>query len=292
MKKALILLLALLMALGGCALAETAEDNPLAEYALTSGVPVEINLNGDGTIETLTYTAETDETLGGEFARIEIGTARGTTVGWNTQTLFMTSAYAVDIDGDGAVEVFICGDWASSDYATYCLHYLDHGDHGEIELLSFANADRGDENEGYNLYGYGYIQSVDGNELVLCGSQDVLGTYFGTRTFALVDGVFEFADDGLWRFDTSDVEWEYRALTPTQDIAATFIDGDAQTEGAIEAGTRFVITASDKTSVAWFRTEDGREGFFSIAPDTERGWGMKVNGVSEEELFEMVPYAD
>ena len=151
MKKALILLLALLMALGGCALAETAEDNPLAEYALTSGVPVEIDLNGDGTLETLTYTAETDETLGGEFARIEIGTARGTTVGWNTQTLFMTSAYAVDIDGDGAVEVFICGDWASSDYATYCLHYLDHGDHGEIELLSFANADRGDEKEGYNL---------------------------------------------------------------------------------------------------------------------------------------------
>ena len=39
-------------------------------------------------------------------------------------------------------------------------------------------------------------------------------------------------------------------------------------------------------------TEDGREGFFSIAPDAERGWGMKVNGVSEEELFEMVPYAD
>ena len=99
MKKALILLLALLTVLGGCALAETAENNPLAEYALTSGVPVEIDLNGDGTIETLTYTAETDETLGGEFARIEIGTAQGTTVGWNTQTLFMTSAYAVDIDG-------------------------------------------------------------------------------------------------------------------------------------------------------------------------------------------------
>ena len=289
MKKALVILLTLLTAAGGCALAEAADD-PLAEYALESGVPVEIDLNGDGTLETLTYTAETDEGWG-DFARIEIKTARGTTVGTNTQALFMTSAYALDIDGDGVVEIFLCGDWASSDYATYCLRYVEPFGDSEIEQLSFANADRGGTNEGYNDYGYGYIQSIGDNLLTLCGSQDVLGTYFGTRTFALKDGAFEFADDGLWRFDVDDADWEYRALTPTQDIAATFVDGGAQTEGAIKAGERFVITASDKVSVAYFRTEDGREGFFSIVPD-ERGWGFEVNGVPEDELFDWLPYAD
>ena len=81
-------------------------------------------------------------------------------------------------------------------------------------------------------------------------------------------------------------------IAPTQNIAATFVEDGGQTEGEIAAGTRFVITASDKTSVAWFQTEDGREGYFSIAPDEERGWGCTVNGVPESELFEMVPYAD
>ena len=99
-------------------------------------------------------------------------------------------------------------------YATYCLHYAD----GALAELSFANASRGDDSEPYIGYGYGYIQSIGDNELVLCGSQDVLGTYFGTRTFALQDGTFEFADDGLWRFLMDEETWEYRSLTPTQNI--------------------------------------------------------------------------
>ena len=35
-------------------------------------------------------------------------------------------------------------------------------------------------------------------------------------------------------------------------------------EGTLPVGARLIITASDGTSVAWFETEDGREGYLSI----------------------------
>lgn len=289
LKRTLSVLLALLAALWGAALAEDLppDPDPLADAALTSGVPVTLDLDGDGAMETLTFTAESGDEILGEFARIEIVTAAGNTVGWNTQSLFSPTAHALDLDGDGVVEIFITGDWASADYATYCTQFAG----GEPQTVRFADASRGGDGEGYEDYGYGYIVSATGGELTLCGSQDVLGTYFGTRTFALRDGAFEFADDGLWHFDTSAVDWENRALDPIADIPATFVDGGAETAGAIEAGTRFAVAASDKVSIVYFVTEDGREGFFPIEPDP-RGWGVLVNGVSEDELFAFVPYAD
>ena len=137
--------------------------------------------------------------------------------------------------------------------------------------LPFANASRGDDSGDYLSYGYGYVQAIEGGLLTLCGSQDVLGTYFGTRVFALQNDVFEFADDGLWRFPIDEYSWQ-RALVPTQDIAATFVSDGAETEGVIPAGTAFVITASDKTSVVWFQTEMAARAF-SPSPPTRRAAG-------------------
>ncbi len=281
MKTLCIFLLTILLALP--AMAETAE--PLAQYALSDGQSVEMDLDGDGDLETLTFRVAGSDMDGDEHAEIAVEDD-GETTGWNSEVLFYPSAYAADIDGDGIVEILVCGDWASADYATYCLHW----DGGTFTQLPFANASRSGDGGDYLYYGYGYVQAIENGLLTLCGSQDVLGTYFGTRVFALQNGTFEFADDGLWRFPLDEYSWD-RALVPTQDIAATFVEGGAETEGVIPAGTPFIITASDKMSVAWFQTEDGREGYLAIAPDEARGWGFTVGGASEDELFEMVPYA-
>ena len=283
MKILCIFLLTILLALP--AMAEPAAD-PLAQYALSDGQSVEMDLDGDGDLETLTFRVAGSDMDGDEHAEIAVEDD-GETTGWNSEVLFYPSAYAADIDGDGIVEIFVCGDWASADYATYCLHW----DGGTFTQLPFANASRSGDGGDYLYYGYGYVQAIENGLLTLCGSQDVLGTYFGTRVFALQNGTFEFADDGLWRFPLDEYSWD-RALVPTQDIAATFVEGGAETEGVIPAGEPFVITASDKTSVVWFQTEDGREGYLAIAPDEARGWGFTVGGASEDELFEMVPYAD
>ena len=118
----------------------------------------------------------------------------------------------------------------------------------------------------------------------------------GVRTLSLVDDVFEFVDDGLWHVcgDFEDAEmWEYLVLRPLKPIPATFVDEDGmETAGEIAEGEAFMVTASDKTTVLWFVTEDGRTGYFGIEPNEEQGWGYLVEGMSEDELFEMVPYAD
>ena len=57
-------------------------------------------------------------------------------------------------------------------------------------------------------------------------------------------------------------------------------------------GDKLVITASDKATRAYFETQDGRQGYLEIAPNAEQGWGWLVNGVSENDVFEIVPYAD
>ena len=147
MKTLCICLLIALLALP--AAAETA--GPLARYALSDGAAVEMDLDGDGELETLTFRVAGSEADGDEHAEIAVEDG-GEATGWNSEALFYPSAYATDLDGDGIVEIFVCGDWASADYATYCLHW----DGSTFTPPPFANASRGEDNEGYMDYGYGY----------------------------------------------------------------------------------------------------------------------------------------
>ena len=162
-------------------------------------------------METLTFRVAGSDIDGDEHAGIAVEDG-GETAGWNSEALFYPSAYATDIDGDGIVEILVCGDWASADYATYCLNW----DGSTFTPLPFANASRSGDGGDYLYYGYGYVQSIKDGLITLCGSQDVLGTYFGARVFALQNGVFEFADDGLWHFPLDEYSWD-RALVPTRD---------------------------------------------------------------------------
>lgn len=308
MKRRLAILLGILMACNGFALADPAgssmvstepanggEATELFSYGsgheLAAGQPEQLDLDGDGHPETVEWTAnalnEYDEEV-----QLAVTDGSGEEVAWHSGMLFCQRVYAVDIDSDGAIELFISGDEMSDDYLTYCLRYAG----GKLEQQSFANVFRGnDGGEAYMNVGYGMITAFGDGLVELTGSQDVLGTYFGARQFEWRDGRFELADDGLWHFEhdrDDENEWEYRALKLKQDVAATFVADGQEAEGALKAGESILITASDKTSVAWFVTRDGREGYLSIAPDSEQGWGMLVNGVPEDELFEFIPYAD
>lgn len=293
MKKWFAILVSLLMVLSVPALAEADDGITMFSSAfgqmLTEGEAAQIDLDGDGAKESVTWRSVALDEYDDEVV-VEVVPESGEAITWHSDMLHSAWACVDDLDGDGVMELLVTGDLMSDDYVTFCLHLAD----GALTLLPVANTFRGsDSEEAYYDAGYGMITAIGPNQLELTGSQDVLGTYFGSRTFTLKDGRLELNDDGLWHFDQGDADsWEYRALTPKAEIAATFVDGDQQTEGALKVGEKIQITASDRTSVAWFVTEDGREGFLSIAPDAERGWGMLVNGVSEEELFEYVPYAD
>lgn len=300
MKKMLVWMLSLMLVLCSAAFAEEAavtpdentffaEDNWFPAGKLEMETAVEYDLDGDGTMETVSWKEEPmDENDNEAVLTVE---KDGEKTEYRSGMIAMEEVAVYDLDGDGIFEIFITGDEMSSDYFTVALHYAD----GKLTKLDFANVDRGDDNEGYEEYGYGYISGLGDNALYLNGSQDVLGTYFGWRAFTLKDGRFETCDDGLWHFDR-DLEnaesWDWGCLTVKQEVKAVFQNEGQETEGTLQAGDKLVITASDKTSKAYFATQDGRSGYLQIAPDAEQGWGWLVNGVSENDVFEIVPYAD
>lgn len=287
MKKYLGWILAIAMLLGMSAMAE----GPVTDIGgreLAAGESVQLDLDGDGAVEQLTWRTIVEGEYGDESVELEVVSASGEATAWISDNLWGARVYAVDLDSDGRTEIFVSGDEMSDDYFTSCLHYAN----GALSPLTFPDVNRGENTSDCFDYGYGQVTGFGENAVTLTGSQDVLGTYFGSRTFTLSGEAFALADDGLWRFER-DFEnpeiWEYGCLTLKQSLSATLEDGS---ETTLEPGDKLVITASDKVSVAYFQTRDGRAGTLPIEADAEKGWGMKVNGISEDELFEYVPYAD
>ncbi len=290
MKKMVAFIMALCLCLGVVSFAEGAGSD--AVVAVPAGEPVVMDLNGDGVNETVDWYMVEDTENYTEEVFFSVTAENGDKYTWNSY-LYFAKVFLADVDEDGIVEMFITGDEMSCDYYTFCLQYTAEG----LLPVQFANVNRGTPNEGYYDFGYGLLESISGGTVTLTGSQDVLGTYFGSRAFGLADGRFETVDDGLWRFDDYDFEdaeiWEYVALTPMMDIECAFMGDDGmEYDGVIKAGEKFIVTASDKVSIVCFRMQDGRTGSFDVVPDTEWGFGYYIGGVHESELFEYIPYAD
>ena len=285
MKRVLILILALLLS----ATAALSESAVLPDAAVPMDTPVSADLDGDGAPETLRWTmapGEFDQAL-----TLTVETASGETLTYATGIIWMAGAWVTDLDGDGAAEILATGDVMSDDYYTFCLRY----DRGALYEVLFPDNGRGNATDGYFKYGYGMIVDIGENSVTLSGSQDVLGTWFASRTVALApSGHFEFSDDGLWRRDPADPDdadlWAHRALTVTQPLPYTDLQGNPA--GTLEPGAKIYICASDKETVVHFTAQDGVTGVLAIARNYERDWGRLVDGIPEDECFEVIPYAD
>lgn len=284
MKKLIAWLLAMMLMMG-CSFAEMAV--PEKAIPLPMDGKIDIDLDSDGEAEEVQLRMEyiDDET----YLRIIIEGTDGAMNIYDTWIMYPETCYALDMNSDGILEILLTGDLQSDDYCTWCLNYdLENG----IRSIKFADANRGINTGEYLEEGYGKIMEISGNTITLRGSQDVLGTWMADRTFSLTNGVFEFADDGLWIMQdiTGDEDiWEYYCLTPIKEVPVTFEDGS---EGTLAEGEKFVISYTDKTSVAGFTTQDGKKGSITLTENTEEGWGHKIAGVADYEYFEYIPYAD
>ena len=290
MKRMFGLIVALCLCLCGMGIAEDAA--PVNDYELISGQTLTADLDGDGSAEMLDWVMIEDGENYTEEVVLTVTAEDGKLTEWR-YFLYMAQVFVADVDEDGIPEIFVTGDEMSSDYYTICLHYTAEG----LIPMLFADVTRGNMNEGYYPYGYGLLTSVSEGTVILTGSQDILGTYFGSRAFGLQDGQFETVDDGLWRFEYEYIDdpefWEYAALKPVVDITATFISEDGtEYDDYIAAGEKFVVTASDKDTVVYFRTINDRIGYFFVTPDVEWGFGYYISGLYETDVFEYIPYAD
>jgi len=280
---------AMLLALAAMLTPALAEEGSTLEGQLAEGETLQIDLDGDGTEEAVRWAVETTE-YGVDCLTLTVQPGEGKALVYATDIVWKPEAFALDLDGDGAVELLLSGDVMSDDYYTACLRY----DGSALYEVLFPDSNRGESGSGYFRQGYGRIVAIDGGRLTLSGSQDVLGTWFATRKVRLSPyDRFEFDDDGLWSRDAADLDdadlWEYAALTAKVDLTYVAPDGS---EATLPAGEKLLIVASDKADIAHFITPDGRAGALSISPDYDRGWGWRVNGVGEADCFEYVPYAD
>ena len=288
MKRILIWMLILMMLAMSTAMAESDADLP-GGVRLTAGEPVSIDLDSDGAAETVLY--EMQSTDYDDQLRVTVTDADGRSLTWDTEITSDEGGWIVDLNGDGVQELFVWGDVMSSDYYTTCLNYVN----GRLRPLLFADIERGENGNGYFKEGYGYLAGADPQRgtVSLCGSQDVLGTWFGARTLRLSeDGLFEVADDGWWtRLDIpeGDEAWaeDWWSKTLLMDVEC-LIDGK---EDTLKAGERIIITGSDKQNQASFITEDGRTGILSVEENYD-DWGWKVNDIPEAEVFDNLNYAD
>ena len=285
MKRAFVMLLALAAMLTPV----LAEEEPTLAGQLAQGKTLQIDLDGDGAAEAVSWAVETTE-YGVDCLTLTVQPRAGKALVYATDIVGRPEAFALDLDGDGAVELLLSGDVMSDDYYTACLRY----DGSALYEVLFPDSNRGDSGSGYFRQGYGRITAIEDGRLTLSGSQDVLGTWFATRQVRLSPyDRFEFDDDGLWTRDMVDLDdaelWEYAALTTKIELTYTAPDGS---EATLPAGEKLLVIASDKEETAHFVTPDGIIGALAISPDYDRGWGWMVNGMGEADCFEYLPYAD
>ena len=291
MKRILCLLTALCLLASVPAMAEAVGSAPLTPAADEALV---IDLDGDGASETVRW-----EMKPGDYDSVltlTVASEGGASATYATDIIWAGEVYVVDLDKDGAQEILLSGDVMSDDYCTVCLRW----DGAALYELLFPDGSRADSNtEGYFKQCYGRVDAVGDNLITLSGSQDILGTWFATRTLTLSPyDRFEFNDAGLWLRSLDSYEgadddlWEYAALTVTQPLPYADEHHHDQVIGTLQPGDRILIYASDKREVACFATPDGASGALAIEPDYEQGWGWLVDGIPEDECFENVPYAD
>ncbi len=179
-----------------------------------------------------------------------------------------------DLDYDGVCEIFYSGDMGSDDYIT-C------GWHGDtLEPVSFNAMD-----------GTGTLETMDGELVFSAGTPVIRGWVYQMGTYA-ANRICSYSKEGLFTPEES-AEWSYRgntfALTLRRDLPVTFdLTGQA---GTIPAGSTIILTGSSG-DLARFVTGNGATGTISLEHRTDgfaSGWF--IDGVSENEYFEMLPYA-
>lgn len=173
-------------------------------------------------------------------------------------------------NADGKTFLMYTIDWASDDYETY------------VYDLTGDNAI-----QTGNIWARINGKSLGANTLSLEFRLDVLGTYSA-------DIEYELTEDGMLRplEDIYYIESRYAwtGLTTIRELPV-IMNNEAIT---LPVGTRLYIVATDNDGTAWFETADDdgeiQSGLIHYIRDAE-SYRIYIDGIAEDEYFEMLPYA-
>ena len=234
------------------------------------------DVNGDGKEEEISYSV----------ARDEYGFGGAITVTCDGQ-IFDTAEVDKDAsDAYGAYGAYSSEGYVlhTSDGRTYL--YLQHLDDNDYRYVNVFRLDQGRPSYvGYEGMAWYNTQILDPDSFMLYTRLDVLGTYYGMKRYHVDEAGLPASDDEAYVINESSM------LRSTRDLAVTILEKNgSETEATVLSGTGYTIFRTDGASYADAHLNDGRDCRIQIK-EGSRGWGWDIDGVSEEECFEWLPYA-
>ncbi|MCD8190615.1 MAG: YobA family protein [Clostridiales bacterium] len=180
------------------------------------------------------------------------------------------SAYLLGLD-DGRSFVLLDADYASDDYVTFLYEITDGSlaEQSRLEDVSLQSA------------------TVSAEQLYLRVHVDVLGSYDSYMDYIIDDAGALQATSDFYEIPTDDSDWHL--LTVTKELPVT-LDGEATT---LPVGTQLRLTGTDNQQTAYFVLEDiGETGSITYTRgEGDESYLLYIDGVSEYDYFEMLPYA-
>ena len=241
---------------------------------ITDRVPFDYDVDGDGEREVLDLV-----NTGGEDMPVWQVTVDGRPLARMEMTVWEPALWLADLDYDGVSELILSGDMGSDDFVTCAWR----GD--TLAPIPFTGESRrGADPAAQTAWAYGMAVFSVGNFYLESWSYQ-LGTYTAVREYALSEGVIAPAENSWSTFSG----WSYSRnriwLTLTREVPVTTEQGGTS---VLSAGEEILLTGTDGARV-YFRTRGGAAGSFTAVLGENGGW--VINGVSEEETFEFLPYA-
>ena len=119
---------------------------------------------------------------------------------------------------------------------------------------------------------------------------DILGTYSCERRYKIANDKFTPVDEMYVIEDISPEYRKYRTIVAKKDVKARLEENGELKESTLKKGTSFLLTYTDAESKVGFETTDGVKGEFDITLEKE-GYGVKINGEDQNDLFDNLPFA-
>lgn len=227
---------------------------------LEANMPLIMDITGDGSLDTLKVVMADEDDSGWVSVYLNDNRIDMENFGYYVRGSVLRRE-------DGACYLLLTTDMASDDYNTY-LYRLDSGTPVLLDEI-FSGLVRG---------------SVTADGFILSRQVDALGTYEGRMRYSIDENEKFHAEEELYTLQNG-VDDPYRRGATTKAELTVQIDGADET---LPAGATLYPSAGDNEGILYFLLEDGREGSLNY---TRSNYEIFIDGVSERDLFEELPYA-
>ena len=177
---------------------------------------------------------------------------------------------------DGRVFVLLVADHASDDYELFLYEVTD----GKLKMTDQQD----------NLFiGDGSVLAGGRKNgmLMLKKNVNVFGSYQCSMTYSIGDDGKLVPDEEFFQVDIDN--YPYSVLTVTREFPVSVNGGQT----TLQTDTQIRITGTNDAGIALFETTDGKVTgeIHYTDPDNDTEFYHKINGVTEDQYFESIPYA-